>query len=184
MSEAEVQRIVRKPLSDADLRHILGDDLKIVQYSDLSKYSTLNDLLPKPTDDCIILYEEEEDSGHWVALLKYGNTVEYFDPYGSKWDTPLTWNTRIENQQLGQSMKYLSGLLERSNLKRIYSPYHFQKLNGTVNTCGSHCAHRIYRLRHDNMDLHDYYGYMEDAEHKLKASPDEVVAEFADSMGI
>jgi len=184
MSEAEIQRIVRKPLSDADLKHILGDDLKIIQYSDLAKYSTLNDLLPQPTDDCILLYEQEEDSGHWVALMRYAHTVEYFDPYGNKWDAPLTWNSRGKNQELGQSMKYLSGLLERTALKRIYSPYHFEKMSNKVNTCGPHCAHRIYRLRHDNMDLTDYYSYMEDAEEKLKATPDEVVAEFVDSLGI
>jgi hypothetical protein len=83
MSEAEIQRIVRKPLSDADLRHVLGSDQKIIQYSDLASFPTLNDLLPKPTDDCIILYEQEDDSGHWVALMRYGNTVEYFDPYGN-----------------------------------------------------------------------------------------------------
>jgi len=116
--------------------------------------------------------------------MRYAHTVEYFDPYGNKWDAPLTWNSRGKNQELGQSMKYLSGLLERTALKRIYSPYHFEKMSNKVNTCGSHCAHRIYRLRHDNMDLHDYYGYMEDAEEKLKASPDEVVAEFVDSFGI
>ena len=184
MSEAEMQRIVRLPLSDADLKHILGEDLKILQYSELANHSSLDSILPKAKDDCIILYEEEENSGHWVALLRYDDTVEYFDPYGNKWDVPLKWNSRTENQQLGQTMKYLSGLLERSNLKRTYSPYHFQRLNSTTNTCGSHCAHRIYRLRHDNMDLHDYYGYMEEAEEKLKANPDEVVAEFVDSFGI
>jgi hypothetical protein len=34
------------------------------------------------------------------------------------------------------------------------------------------------------MDLTDYYSYMEEAEEKLKATPDEVVAEFVDSLGI
>ena len=184
MSEAEIRRIVRKPLSDADLRHILGEDLKILQYSELANHSTLDSILPKTKDDCIILYEQEEDSGHWVALMRYDNTVEYFDPYGNKWDTPLTWNSRGKNQELGQSQRYLSGLLERSNLRRTYSPYHFERTNKNVNTCGSHSAHRIYRLRHDNMDLVDYFSYMENAEEKLNASPDEVVAEFVDSFGI
>ncbi len=184
MSEAEIQRIIRKPLSDADLRHILGEDLKILQYSDLANHSTLDSILPKTKDDCIILYEQEEDSGHWVALMRYDNTVEYFDPYGNKWDVPLSWISREKRQQLGESQRYLSGLLERSNLKRTYSPYHYERTSNKVNTCGSHSAHRIYRLRHDNMDLIDYYTYMENAEEKLKANPDEVVAEFVESFGI
>ena len=181
---SDIQRIIKKPLSDADLHHILGADLKILKYSELANESSLDTLLPKPTDYCIILIEEEEDSGHWVALLKYTGTVEFFDPYGKKWDTELAWISMEKRQQLGETQKYLSGLLERSNLKRIYSPYHFEKTSNTVNTCGSHCAHRIYKLKHNNFDLHDYYSYMEEAEERLKASPDEVVAEFVDTFGI
>jgi len=181
---SDIQRIIRKPLSDADLRHILGEDLKILKYSELANHSSLDSILPAATDDCIILIEEEPDSGHWVALLKYGNTIEFFDPYGNKWDTELAWIPMNKRQQLGETQKYLSGLLEKSNLRRTYSPYHFERTNKNVNTCGSHCAHRIYRLRHDNMDLVDYFSYMENAEEKLNASPDEVVAEFVDSFGI
>ena len=46
MSEAEIQRIVRKPLSDADLRHILGNDLKILKYSELANFPSLDYILP------------------------------------------------------------------------------------------------------------------------------------------
>ena len=88
---SNIQRIIKKPLSDADLKHILGDDLNIVKYADLSKESSLESLLPRTTDYCIILIEEEQDSGHWVALMRYDNTVEFFDPYGKKWDTELAW---------------------------------------------------------------------------------------------
>ena len=77
---SDIERIIKKPLSDADLKHILGDDLKIVKYRDLSKEASLESLLPKATDYCIILIEEEQDSGHWVALMRYDNTVEFFDP--------------------------------------------------------------------------------------------------------
>ena len=181
---SDIERIIKKPLSDADLKHILGDDLKIVKYADLSKEASLESLLPKATDYCIILIEEEQDSGHWVALMRYDNTVEFFDPYGKKWDTELAWISMEKRQQLGETQKYLSGLLERTNLKRIYSPYHFEKTGNTVNTCGSHCAHRIYKLKHNNFDLHDYYSYMEEAEERLHASPDEAVAEFVDTFGI
>lgn len=181
---SDIQRIIKKALSDGDLKHILGADLKIVKYSELANEASLDNLLPKPTDYSIILIEEEEDQGHWVALLKYTGTVEFFDPYGKKWDTELAWVSMEKRQQLGETQKLLSGLLERSNLKRIYSPYHFEKMSNTVNTCGSHCAHRIYKLKHNGMDLHDYYSYMEGAEEKHNLTADEVVAEFVDSFGI
>lgn len=181
---SDIERIIRKPLSDADLKHILGTDLKLVKYSELANQASLDALLPKAKDYCIILIEEEMDSGHWVALLKYDNTVEFFDPYGNKWDTELSWIPKEKRQQLGETQKYLSGLLERSNLKRIYSPFHFEKQGKTINTCGSHCAHRIYRLKYNDMDLHDYSCYMSNAEGRFQANADEVVAEFVDSFGI
>ena len=102
--------------------------------------------------------------------MRYDNAVEFFDPHGKKWDTELAWISKEKRQQLGDTQKYLSGLLERTNLKRIYSPYHFEKESSTVNTCGSHCAHRIYKLKHNNLDLHDYYCYMENAEERLNKS--------------
>ena len=88
---SDIKRLIRKSLSDADLRRILGADLKILKYSQLSKVVSLDTLFPSELDYCIILIEEELDSGHWVALMKYDNTVEFFDPYGKKWDTELAW---------------------------------------------------------------------------------------------
>ena len=49
-----IEQIIRKPLSDTDLRHILGD-CKIITYPELSKYNNINELLPNPYDFVIIL---------------------------------------------------------------------------------------------------------------------------------
>ena len=77
-----VMKLLHRPLSDDDLRKLLGSDLKIVQYGDLSEIQELNDLLSKPLDYCIILYEEVPDTGHWTGLLKYDDRYEHFDSYG------------------------------------------------------------------------------------------------------
>ena len=66
---SDIKRLIRKSLSDTDLRHILGSDLKILKYSELSKVDSLDTLFPAELDYCIILIEEELDSGHWVALM-------------------------------------------------------------------------------------------------------------------
>ena len=60
--------MMRTPLSDSDLKQILGDDLKIIVYSDLSKLSNLRELLPNERDCVVILYEEKALSGHWTCL--------------------------------------------------------------------------------------------------------------------
>ena len=66
-----VQKIIHTPLSDADIHKILGQDQKLIIHSDLSKYSSLHELLPKDKDSVVILYEQKQLSGHWTCLLKY-----------------------------------------------------------------------------------------------------------------
>jgi len=61
--DSDIQRIIRKPLSDDDLRTILGGNIKIIKYKDLSRISSLNMLLPGDVDFVIILIETEPSSG-------------------------------------------------------------------------------------------------------------------------
>ena len=53
-----IKQIIRKPLSDSDLKNILGSDTRIITYPDLSKYNNLDELLPKASDFVIILLLE------------------------------------------------------------------------------------------------------------------------------
>jgi hypothetical protein len=168
--------------------------LKIIKYSELADIDSLEELLPNSTDYCIMLYETEENSGHWVALLRYTDVnnhdrFEFFDPYGYRPDSELNWISKKMREKLGEDVPYLTRLIKKANenveyTRVIHSPYHFEKENKKINTCGHHSAHRIYRLVHNNFDLHDYYVYMEHAKHRLNMSYDEVVSEFVQSYGI
>ena len=91
LSYMSVLKLIHRALSDGDLHAILGSDLKIIKYSQLSEYSNLSELLPKPLDYCIILYEEMSNSGHWTALSKADGRYEHFDSYGVAPDTELHW---------------------------------------------------------------------------------------------
>ena len=55
-------------------------------------------------------------------------------------------------------------------------------MSDTVNTCGDHCAHRIYRLTHNDMDLQDYSEYMDHVRDEYKVGYDVIVAEFVESF--
>ena len=85
-----VLRLIHHPLSDDDLRKLLGPKLKIVKYSQLDSLTDLNQLLTQPVDACILLYEQAPNVGHWTGLLKYDGIFEHFDSYGGKPDAPLT----------------------------------------------------------------------------------------------
>ena len=130
-------RIEQKPLSDADLRTILGDNLKIIKYSELESVDSLEELLPNSKDDLIMLYETEEDSGHRVAMLRYTDVnnydrIEFFVPYGYRPDSELNSISKKMREKLGQDVPYLTRLIKKANdnaqyPKVLHAPYHFEK---------------------------------------------------------
>ena len=178
----DVKELIESPMSDGDLRKILGKDLKIIRYSELAPLRSLEQLLPRPKDHCIILYETQPGVGHWVALLKYNGSYEFFDPYGIYPDDELNWIPKARRKLLNQSEPYLSRLLKRGGKQWVYNRRRYQKISDAVNTCGDHCAHRIYRLTHNDMDLQDYSDYMDHVREEYKVGYDVIVAEFVESF--
>ena len=170
-----ITKLINKALSDADLQRILGDDAKIIKYSELSHLNDLDELLPKDKDYCVVLYEERLDLGHWTALSKYDGVFEHFDPYGVKPDSELKWLSMRQRQSLNQATPYLSNLKKEDY---IYNNVHYQDPDSFVNTCGSHVAHRLYRLKNDDMTLEQYYDYMKSIKSKFDVGYDIIVAEF------
>ena len=78
-----IQRI-SKPMSDGELEKYTGVKAEqIIKYSELKDYKTIDDLLPKDKSFRIILLEETYNSGHWIAIMRYGSTVEFFNSYGT-----------------------------------------------------------------------------------------------------
>ena len=70
-----VRKLIHKALSDSDIRAILGVDTKIIKYSELANINSLDELLPRPVDYCVMLYAEMPNRGHWVGLLKIISVV-------------------------------------------------------------------------------------------------------------
>ena len=113
MNVSKADKLIKKPLSDTEIKRILGKSTKLLTYPDLAKYSDLNQLLPAPNDFAVILIVEDETrdviSGHWTALLKYDNVFEFFDPYGNPPDYDLKkWMTKEQRAKLREDKPYLS----------------------------------------------------------------------------
>ena len=117
MNVSKADKLIKKPLSDADIKRILGRATKLITYPDLAKYTDINQLLPAPNDFVVILIVEDETqdviSGHWTAVLKYDNLFEFFDPYGNAPDYDLQkWMTKEQRAKLREDKPYLSYLLQ------------------------------------------------------------------------
>ena len=176
MEALNIIQTVHKALSDSDIKHILGSDCKIIKYSELSKYNSLEELVPKLIDYVVILYEEQENTGHWVGLMKYNNLYEFFDPYGLQPDKELSWINLKTRRMLNEITPYLTNLLK--NERYIYNRIKYQLGDSFVNTCGSHVVHRIYRLINNNMVLEEYHKFMRDLMNDSKFNYDLIVSTF------
>ena len=176
-----INKIIRKPLSDADLKRILGSETRIITYPDLAKYNNLDELLPKAYDFVIILLLESPQSGHWCCLIKNPSQFEWFDSYGFAPDYDLThWLTPLQRLKLGESKKYLSYLLKGRNY--IYNKVKYQQMKPNINTCGSHVAYRCYKFKTAGYNLKDYQQHVYNACKVNGLTPDELVAKFVSSM--
>ena len=171
-------RLINKALSDEDIKNILGGDAKIIKYAELGNLYDIDQLLPAEKDYCIIPYEDRPNRGHWTALLKYNNLYEHFDSYGVKPDGELKRIGAKRNRQLHQDEPYLTQLQKKEEEKYIYNNVGYQDKDSRVKTCGSHVVHRLYRLKHDNMSLPDYYHFMKSIKDQPNVGYDMIVAGF------
>ena len=130
------------PLSDGDIRKILGKDIKIMTYADLAGLRNIRQAFDSK-GRCILLYLTQSDtSGHWVCMLNKGDHIEYFDPYGEAPNSALKTITPEERQEYGEEQPYLTDLMKASGMPVYYNTHPFQKDKADVNTCGRHSVMR------------------------------------------
>jgi len=158
----ELKDIIEDPLDDLEIRHYLPH-AKIITYNELSRYRSINQLLPGETDYVIILYQDSPNQGHWVCLSRYpkgkNGMAEFYDPYGQKPDSQLDWVNMQQRQKLGQGRKLLTPLLDCCTQKVVYNPIKYQKESPEINNCGRHCVYRILCML-KGMDLEQYYKHI------------------------
>ena len=151
---------------------------KIIEYNDLADYNEITDLLTKPIDYVIILIETTADNvGHWVCVLRYSNTIEFFNSYSGKPDFQKNnFISKAKNIEFGQTQNYLTNLLVKSNFNIVYNKLQLQKYSNGSTTCGRWVCTRILCLLKDNMDLKQFLMFMMKLKNKFKnKSYDEIV---------
>ena len=150
---------------------------KIIEYNDLADYNEITDLLTKPIDYVIILIETTANNvGHWVCVLLYGNTIEFFNSYAEAPDVQKnTLISKAKNIEFGQTQNYLTNLLVKSDFNIIYNKLQLQKYTNNSATCGRWVIIRLLCLLNQNMDLKQFSLFIIDLKKKLKKSFDEIV---------
>jgi hypothetical protein len=164
--------LLYEPMDDGDIKYYMPH-LKIIKYNDLENYSNINKLLSKDKDYCLLLYEWEPNSGHWVSLLKYDGFIEYFDPYGQ----PINYWIKKEDI-LNQNPAILDKLLKTSNKQIVYNKIEFQDMeNQDLATCGAHCVFRMKMLEKFDLNLKNYYLLLKTISETENITYDEIVVD-------
>lgn len=125
------------PLSTNTIIDVFGGKVKIVTSDELYKFKTLDELL-KPYNKVVILYIWQSAPlpkyGHFVALSKRGNIIDYFDPFGKKIDSV---NKQLPNKYRSENhldYNYLTKLLYDSSYQVEYNEKPIQDEKSSV--CG------------------------------------------------
>lgn len=169
---------LKKMLSDSDFKRYFGEG-KVIKYSELDNYSTINDLLPNDKDFRIILIESQYNQGHWCAILKYGDIIEYFNSYGTRPEHDFKFIPTFTKHLLGQGGNLLTKLLKTKTKgqKVYYNKKKLQEINDGVNTCGRHVVARILGML-TGYELDDYINKVEDKVEETGKPPDILVIDW------
>lgn len=151
-------------------RELTGQDLKrLCPYCPITTYADLPSVplqrVIGPTG-CGFLFFIEKDSpeamvGHWLALLKQGNSLEVFDPYGAKnggdpWFLDHTFISKPSLVALKESAPIIHEWAAQNGLNASFNPYRYQVMHNGINTCGRHAAARVMNSHFDERGYHEY----------------------------
>ena len=144
---------INKSLSGREVLNLLDHKCNLVQYSDLHKISTIDELLGQHKK-CVLLYQTSHNYGHWCCVWQYNDTIFFFDSYGSKPDTQLNFIPHDMKTELNSNHNYLIRLMYKSGKKVEFNQYQFQSREPDVAVCGRWCVNR---LRFPEISIDDYH---------------------------
>ena len=147
-------------LSDADIRHALGNGTLILSYNELAKYKSVEDILRNHHSAIILYINQGDNSGHWTCLIKHPDRVEFFDSYGGNMngrpDAEFQFIDKEQRKINYRGAPYLSKLLydyaKRGGVVE-YNHHQLQKEGAGIATCGRHC---IVRIKTKHLPLNTY----------------------------
>jgi hypothetical protein len=130
-------------LSDADIQKVLDPDTNIFTYPYLENVKHIDEVFDDHGRAMMLFLTKSQNAGHWIALIKRGNTIEFFDPYGTPPDKQQKWMSKRQLEELDQDKPFLTNLFKASGYKITYNKVPYQKDRDDINTCGRHALTRL-----------------------------------------
>jgi hypothetical protein len=159
-------------LGDDDIENILGKNIFIFTYPYLDDVDSIDKVFDSQGRSMMLFLTEDENTGHWICMIKRGNVIEYFDPYGTAPDADMKWLNNQTREKLDEVEPRLSELMRKSGYEINYNLYPFQASKDHINTCGRWSSMRLY---YKDMTLKEFYQMVMKGCKKNKLSQDEYI---------
>ena len=155
MNKLEIEQLKEYPLGNDDINALFKSlniqPTNIFTTKELNNVRNIDELLDNNGKAIMLFLTENDTTGHWVSILRKGNTIEIYDPYGNN---PLDFESKLNAKEgLNPNMNLLIELIKNSGYKMIYNKHKHQKMNPSVNTCGRLA---VLRLLSSDLDLNEY----------------------------
>ena len=137
-----IKKLEQKSLSTDDIYKIMGGYVKIVPYPDLEKYNSVDELFKDKMPVIIYFIESKKGGqymGHFEALKKLGNVIEFFDSYGLAPDKCREWLSHQKLVDLKEDKPELTRLLskaEKDGYFVLWNTFQYQDYRHNISTCG------------------------------------------------
>lgn len=153
--------------SPTEIKEVVGN-IPVFTYSQIKSMHNWQQLFPFG-DITLVLYETSPDIGHWIGLIKKGNYLEFFDPYGYGIDEEF----KFIDKNMRPNFPYLLKLLNEFPGDLYFNHFKLQKMSPNIKTCGQHVAMRM--LAKD-MDMYKYKHLLDTIQKKSGGSYDQIVS--------
>jgi hypothetical protein len=164
------------PLGNDDLLDLIDlEPSNIFTTHQLTEHNNIDELLDRKGRGIMLFLTENDKTGHWIGLLRKGNTLEIFDPYGNK---PREWEKKLNSiKGLNPPIETLENLIKGSGYKiKINNVKHQPINNSSSSTCGKHTA---LRLILNKLSLEEYNKFMKDIKKNIGISSEDLVNAFS-----
>jgi len=152
-TKKDVEKIKEYSLSNDDFDKILEPDTNIFTYPELENVRHIDEVFDRKGRAIMLYLTENSNSGHWISLIKKGDTIEFYDPYGFKADTQgkKLGLTDKEDKELNTGMPLLTNLVKKAGYTLKSNKRKSQPYRDDVNTCGRHIVFRtlLYKMPMD-----------------------------------
>ena len=177
MSNPLLAQATRIPLSDEDIKTILNGEVNVIDYSQLSDFLDINELL-EPYNRVVIRYITQVNYGHWTCVFRKGTTIYVFDSYGCFPDTQLDRIPDSLRRKTNQSDPHLTRMLLQwmdNGGKVDYNQYKLQGSNTGLATCGDWV---ILRLLQSSLSTNSFFKWVSNQSNRLSLTMDEFACMF------